>query len=49
MFLTKGGITIEVDHPTEIARLKALGYTQEPEPKPEKAGTKPEKAVKDGA
>lgn len=35
MFLKKGGVTIEVFHPSEIARYKQLGYKEpEKEPKP---------------
>jgi hypothetical protein len=29
MFLTKGGVTIEVFHPSDIARYKKVGYVQE--------------------
>jgi hypothetical protein len=28
MFLTKDGITIEVSHPSDIARYKQIGYVQ---------------------
>jgi hypothetical protein len=47
LFLSKGGITVEVSHPTDIARYKKLGYV-EPEigyPHPEiiRDGEKAEK------
>lgn len=29
MFLTKDGVTFEVTHPSEIARLKRAGYKEE--------------------
>jgi hypothetical protein len=29
MFLTKDGITLEITHPAEIARYKALGFVEE--------------------
>lgn len=28
MLLYKGGITLEIDHPVEIARLKRFGYVE---------------------
>lgn len=35
MLLTKGGITVDVIHPADIARYKHLGYAEVPETKPE--------------
>lgn len=59
MFLCKGGVTVEVTHPTDIARYKAAGYVEvkpeapegktDPASKPRPARTKEEKAVKDGS
>jgi len=29
MLLWKGGVTVEVTHPSDISRLKSLGYVEE--------------------
>ena len=41
MFLTKDGITIEVFHPSDVARYKKLGYTVPVNPQPEPVAPEP--------